>query len=107
MSANYETGDVLSALLVLIHWILLTPRVQGNSYYLHSNSTILSTEEEKGPETLGNWHQATLFNKQAVVELDMKLDSMAPEPEFFTIIFSPSKLEAETLGKAMEGKKVI
>lgn len=37
----------------------------------------------------------------------MKLDSMAPEPEFFTIIFSPSKLEAETLGKAMGGKKVI
>ena len=92
---------------MLTHWILLTPRVQGDSYYLHSNSTILSTEEERGPETLGNWHQATLFSKQAVVELDMKLDSMAPEPELFTIIFSPSKLETETLGKAMGVKKVI
>ena len=47
MSANYEPGNVLSALLVLTHWILLTPRVQGDSYYLHSNSTILSTEEEE------------------------------------------------------------
>lgn len=56
---------------------------------------------------MGNWHQATLFSKQAVVELDMKLDSMAPEPELFTIIFSPSKLETETLGKAMGVKKVI
>ena len=56
---------------------------------------------------MGNWHQATLFSKQAVVELDMKLDSMAPEPGLFTIIFSPSKLETETLGKAMGVKKVI
>ena len=37
----------------------------------------------------------------------MKLDSMAPEPEFFTIIFPPSKLETETLGKVMGVKKVI